>query len=367
MNRSLLIATVIFIAAVAWVMSGQVGQSGGASAPAGADAPAQAATPEPQPMQVRVMVSNAVERKESVVLQGRAEPSRTVALKAELRGRVIELPISKGARVKAGDVLLRFDPEDRPAGLAQARAAVDQRRLEFEAAQALNRRGHAADVQLATAKAQYDAALALLARAEVEIANLVIRAPFDGVVEKRDAELGDFLDLGKPAATMVSLDPLRVTGYAAERSLPGLRLGESASVRFLDGTSAPARISFIASTAEPETRTFRVEVDVVNADYRLAGGLTAQIALPLPARRAHFLPSSALSLADDGAVGLKTAEDGDVAAFRPVEILGMTADGVWVTGLPERARVIVVGHEFVSAGARVRTVEVPLLAPPTGG
>lgn len=367
MNRSLLIATVIFIAAVAWVLSGQVAQRGGESAAA----PPPAA-PEPPPMQVRVVVSKATERTDAVVLQGRAEPSRAVALKAELRGRVIDLPVAKGARVKAGDILLRFDPEDRPAGLAQARAAVDQRRLEFEAAQALNRRGHATDVQLATAKAQYDAALALLARAEVEIANLVIRAPFDGVVEKRDAELGDFLDLGKPAVTVVSLDPLRVTGYAAERSLPGLRLGGPAQARFLDGGALPARVSFVASTAEPETRTFRVEVDVANPDHRLAGGLTAQIALPLPARRAHFLPSSALSLADDGTVGLKTAEDGDVAAFRPVEILGMTAGGVWVTGLPDAARVIVVGHEFVSAGARVRTVEVPALTPPaltppTGG
>ena len=363
MNRSLLIATAIFIAAVVWVLSGQVAQRGGETAAA----PPTAAPPEQPPMQVRVVISKATERADAVVLQGRAEPSRAVALKAELRGRVIDLPVAKGARVKAGDILLRFDPEDRPAGLAQARAAVDQRRLEFEAAQSLNRRGHATDVQLATAKAQYDAALALLARAEVEIANLVIRAPFDGVVEKRDAELGDFLDLGKPAVTVVSLDPLRVTGYAAERSLPGLRLGGPAQARFLDGVNLPARVTFIASTAETETRTFRVEVDVANPDHRLAGGLTAQIALPLPVRRAHFLPSSALSLADDGTVGLKTAEDGDIAAFRPVEILGMTAGGVWVTGLPDAARVIVVGHEFVSAGARVRTVEVPALTPPTGG
>lgn len=363
MNRSLLIAAAIFVGAVAWVLSGQIGQNGGepAAAPVAA-----AAAPEPPPMQVRVVVSRAAEREEAVVLQGRTEPSRTVALKSELRGRVAELPVAKGARVKAGDILLRFDPEDRPAGLAQARAAVDQRRLEFEAAQALNRRGHATDVQLATARALYDAALAGLSRAEVEIANLAIRAPFDGVVEKRDVELGDFLDLGKPAITLVSLDPLRVVGYAAERSLPGLTLGGPAGARFLDGTSLPARVSFIASTAETETRTFRVEVETANASHRLAGGLTAQIALPLPSRRAHFLPASALSLADDGTVGVKIAEEGDRAGFRPVEILGMTASGVWVTGLPDTVRVIVVGHEFVAAGARVRPVEVSLSSPVGG-
>jgi membrane fusion protein, multidrug efflux system len=351
MNRSLVIAAAVTVGAVAWVMSGQVG-----GRPAAAPPPPATAVETP-PMQVRVVVSQAAVRPEAVTLQGRTEPSRIVALKAELRGRIADLPVARGERVAAGTALVRFDAEDRLAGQVQARALVDQRRLEHEGAQALNRRGHATDVQLATAKALLDAALAQQSRADNDVDNLVIKAPFDGVLEKRDAELGDFLDLGKPAVTLVSLDPLRFVGFAAEKNLAGLRLGAAGEARLLTGEVIPAKLTFIAATAESATRTFRVELEAANPGHRLAGGLTAQIILPLPSHAAHFLPASALALADDGAVGVKTVEEGDVARFQPVEVLSMTADGVWLAGLPAQVRVIVVGQEFVAPGARVRPVE----------
>lgn len=354
MNRSLLIAGGITVAAVLWVLSGQFGDRD--AAPANAAKPPAAA--ETLPMQVRVTASQAVDRAEAVVLQGRTEPSRSVVLKAEIHGRVVALPAARGARVRAGDVLVRFDAEDRGAQLSQARALVDQRKLEHEAAQALNRRGHATDVQLATARALLDAAQAQARRAEIDIGNLEIRAPFDGVLEARAVELGDFLDVGKPAATVVDLDPLWLTGFATETHLAALKIGAPAEARLLGGGKIAGHISFIAATAESGTRTFRIEVEADNPDHRLAGGLTAQIILPLAPRRAHFLPASALSLADDGAVGVKAVDDGNRARFIPVEVLGMAADGVWLGGLPDALRVIVVGQEFVAPGVPVRPVEV---------
>ena len=71
---------------------------------------------------------------------------------------------------------------------------------------------------------------------------------------------------------------------------------------------------------------------------------------------AHFVTPALLSLADDGAIGLKTVDERNRVRFRPVDIIKDTPDGVWLGGLPAEVRVITVGQDFVSAGQEVAPV-----------
>ncbi len=371
MSRSVVIAAVVLVAAVGWVLSGQIGQDANSAPPPDA---AAAATPEGRAadvQSVRVTPLPARPMTGEIVLQGRTEPSRTVEVRAEARGRVAETPAPKGALVAEGQVLARLAPEDRPARVEEAKALVAQRTLEHEAALSLNRRGHATDVQLAEARARLDAARAMLARAEIELENTVIRAPFDGVLDTRAVEVGAFVEAGGAVATVVDLDPIRMVGFATERAVPALRRGEPAAARIVGGLELEGAITYVSPTADPATRTFRVEAEAPNPAQRVAAGLTAQLRLPTEQRLAHLIPPSALSLADDGTIGIKTVEEGDRVAFRPVEILRSARDGVWIAGagepLPPELRLITVGHEYVAAGNRVTPVEAPPIALSAGG
>jgi multidrug efflux system membrane fusion protein len=101
------------------------------------------------------------------------------------------------------------------------------------------------------------------------------------------------------------------------------------------------------------TRTFRVDVEVPNPDLSIRDGQTAEIAIAAQGTRAHLLPQSALTLNDDGALGVRLVGADQTATFAQVNLLRDTAQGVWVSGLDDKVDVIVVGQEYVTDGVPV--------------
>jgi multidrug efflux system membrane fusion protein len=82
--------------------------------------------------------------------------------------------------------------------------------------------------------------------------------------------------------------------------------------------------------------------------------MSADIAIAAQATRGHLVPGSALTLNDDGAIGLRLVDENNHALFAPVTVLRDAPQGFWVTGLPPQADVIVVGQEYVTDGVEVR-------------
>lgn len=356
MNRSAITAVLITAGAVAWVLSGQLGN--GTTPPDGAPPTATEVRPEPPLQSVRVARLTARPMVDAVVLQGRTEAWRAVDVRAEVRGRVDAVLVDKGQPVTAGAVVVRLAVDDRKAVLDQARALLAQRRIEHDAAAALHRRGNASDVQLATARANLDAAEAAVRRAEIDLERTAIRVPFDGVLDRRPVHLGDYVDVGDVVASVVDLDPLRIVGFATEANVAQLRVGASGHALIVGAREVEGRVAYVAAQADAATRTFRVELEVPNPDHRLVSGLTAQLRLPLHERLAHFVSPSALSLADDGSIGVKVVDAADTVRFLPVTILGTAPDGIWLGGLPPDIRLIIIGHDYVAAGNRVKPVEM---------
>ena len=90
--------------------------------------------------------------------------------------------------------------------------------------------------------------------------------------------------------------------------------------------------------------------------YNVRAGLTAELQLSGPTLSAHDLSPALLTLADDGVVGVKTVNSNNRVEFYPVEIVGSSANGVLVTGLPDLVTVITVGQGFVNVGQQVEPV-----------
>ncbi|MDZ7748441.1 MAG: hypothetical protein U5K43_06015 [Halofilum sp. (in: g-proteobacteria)] len=112
----------------------------------------------------------------------------------------------------------------------------------------------------------------------------------------------------------------------------------------------------VAPRAEEASRTFRVEVEVPNPDG-VPANTSAEIEIPVGEVRAHRLSPALLTLDGDGRLGVKTVGDDGRVAFVAVEIVRSDPQGVWVTGLPDEARVITVGGGFVTPGDDVKAVE----------
>jgi len=157
------------------------------------------------------------------------------------------------------------------------------------------------------------------------------------------------LQPGAVCATLIALDPILLVGYAAERDVDKLAVGDPATARLANGRAVEGAIRFVSRAADEATRTFRVEVAAANPALDIRDGMTAEIMVALSAAPAHLVPQSALTLDDAGRLGVRLA-DGGAARFVPVTIMGEAAGGVWLDGLPPRATIIVVGQEFVSDG-----------------
>ena len=292
----------------------------------------------------------------AVVLRGRTQLSRTVEVRAETTGQVISEPLPRGESVAEGDVLCELSPGTRAASLAEAEARLADAQINFRAAERLSEGGFAAQTRVASAEAAVRAAEAAVAAARTELDRLVIRAPFDGVLEEETAERGSLLSAGSPCATVLRLDPMRIVGFAAESQVDRLREGAAAGARLSNGAQVIGRVTFLSRSADPSTRTFRVEVTVPNPDLTIRDGMSADLMIAAEATRGHLVPGSALTLGDGGRLGLRILDEDSRVDFAAVTVLRDSRDGFWVSGLPDRAEVIVVGHEFVREGVRVEAV-----------
>jgi multidrug efflux system membrane fusion protein len=356
------------------------------------------AAPEDSAALVKVVVQRSEARQidSAVVLRGQTNAARRVDVRAETSATVITEPLRKGAEVAAGDVLCQLDPGTRGASVAQAQAQLaeatafvpeaearvaqaqaqlDEARIIENASSKLSEGGFASTTRVANSEAAVATALAgveaaragvqsaqsgiqsaraAVAAAEREIELLTIRAPFGGLLESDTAELGELLQPGALCATIIQLDPIKLVGFVPETEVARVAVGAPASAKLATGQDdVSGRVTFLSRTADETTRTFLVEIEVPNTDKRISDGQTAEILIASDGANAHLLPQSALTLNDEGTLGVRTIDASNTVEFHAVSLMRDTPQGVWVTGLGAIADVIVLGQEYVIAGVKV--------------
>lgn len=345
MKRSYLLALAIVLAVTLWMLTGLFSSG---------DEPNDAqVAPAPTPTRVQVVHYLAKPMQREVMVQGQSLAKQEVWVKAETAGRVKEVVADKGAAVQRGDSVLRLEADERPRQLEEARALLAQRELEYKATRSLKGKGLQAERQLAEAMTLLRSAETQLKSAELNMSRLNVTAPFDGVIQARQAEVGDFLKVGDPAYTLVSLDPLVFRGDVSENEVDRLKLGLTANIELSNGARMSGKLTFVAPVADSDTRTYAMEVEAPNPEPRQRAGMSATIRVPLDTVPAHKVSPALLSLDDGGTLGLKIVDGDGIVHFRPVDILKSERDGVWLGGLPESMDLITVGQGFVRDGDKV--------------
>jgi multidrug efflux system membrane fusion protein len=354
LHRSHIIAIGIAGVISLWFLTGLFGSNGIADEMTAAERDAASAVT----MQVRAIVSKAQTRQSVVTIRGRTQAKRAVEVRSETQGVVSALPVEKGVRVKKGDVLCDINLDARSAQLAEAKALAQQRKLEYDASRQLAAKGYRAPTAAAASKAAHDAAQARLKQMQIEVSQTKITAPFDGVFDDRRVEVGDYLRVGDVCGLVVELNPLLITAQVAEDKVSALSIGMPGNARLVTGEMVQGTITFVAKTADPATRTFRVELEVPNPEFSMRAGVTAEIAVPTDKVLAHRIPSSIISLDDKGIIGVRTVDDESRVQFHRVQLVDDTPDGLWISGLPETVKLITVGQDYVKEGQKVDAVYV---------
>jgi multidrug efflux system membrane fusion protein len=362
MRTTYITACVIAALVVVWLATGQLRDpiEPPASSIAEANQRPAALREERHATRVRIETIHASEQTRVLNIRGRTQNKRSVVVQSQISGLVVNRPVERGDRVTEGDLLCHLSIEDRRARLKESQASAEQTKIEYEGALKLSKQGLQSDTAIAQSKAQLAASQARLKESELALARINIVAPFDGVVEKSHMEVGQYVTPGSPCITLVDLDPMLLIGQVAENELLSIKPGQIATAKLPEGVHVTGKVTFIAKTAEKGTRTYLVEVHVDNRDFKIPSGVTAQIAIPVESLNAQKISPALLVLSDTGQMGVRTVNPDNIVEFHEVDILKDEVDGIWVTGLPDVTRIVVVGQQLVVAGETVLPTHEPL-------
>jgi multidrug efflux system membrane fusion protein len=318
------------------------------------DGPGIAAEEVRMTVKVKDLVAREIPRK--IVMTGKTMPSRSVDLKAETPGRVVRVGDRRGTAVEAGMIIAEIEINDRMERLAQAQATVEQARLEYEASLRLQEK----DLQSASGVAQLLSSLRgaeqRLRAVELDIANTRFMIPFDGVLQDRFIEEGDYLKVGDPVARIIDLDPLVIEAEATEIQVPHLKIGETGTARLPGEREVSGRIRYVAGESDPQSRTFTVELEVDNPDLDILAGVTARLEVETERVMAYRISPALVSILDDGRFGVKILNGEDRVEFVEADIVESEPDALWLGSLPEKIRLITIGQDFVKLGEQVNFV-----------
>lgn len=375
-------AIVVLIAAAAWVATGKFSSVGSdrvlAAQPAAAEQPAaaaeapandtagetagDAAAAQPLLPTVAAMVPAFAEHSRAIRISGETQADKSVMLAARASGVIAQLDVAEGQRIEAGAEVLVLEGPELEAAVTNARAALAQASQQLDADEKLAQTGNMAELNLLAVRTAKAAAEAQLSQAQQAADRLILRAPFSGVIDSVPVEKGQWLQSGASVAELLSLDPIVVRAELNELDVGEIGVGSKAEVTLVDGRKFEGKVRYVSKLASKITRTFPVEVALANPAGQIPAGMTAQITLYAPPVRAVTVPRSVITLSENGDLGLRTVDAGNITHFTPVTLVDDTPDGLVLAGVPAGVKIIVSGQDLVKDGQKVDVVP-----PPEGG
>lgn len=300
----------------------------------------------------------------SVSVRGKTEAARQVVVRAEIAGKVVSEPQRRGTFVRRGQPLCQMTSAPLEGRLSEALARVKAATAALAEAELIAQNPdslatdprllkglHQANVDIARANLAVEQATVETRRAE--IAQLSMTAPFDGLLESDSAELGSLLQPGDACATVIQMAPIKAVGQISEVDVGRIDIGTLATITLLDGTSLAGRVTFLSRAANPESKTFRVEVDLPNTDLALREGQSIDLSIVADPQTGHRIPNTAIDI-DGDLVQVPIVNDAGEIEFVKVSLPEEGDAWSLVLGLPNGPRVILEQMPLDRIGQKVQ-------------
>ena len=404
MKKSLIVSFIIFLAVTGWFLSGQISNGNENSQSEfnnqNIEGNDNNIIENNNYVKVESKIIYAEEITQSITLQGQTIHNRTIDVKSETTGNIINKNYKRGNIVTSDDILVEISMEDRQELLnsyskdlerinkeilineqkrdnliLKTKEQIKLFEIEYQSAKQLidkglsskskltlasfnlaNAESNLRDIELnyqsqvANLESQIANIRSKIKNITIDIDNTKISSPFEGIINNSYVELGDYVRPGDVLFRLVDLNPIKIQGYLSETDINNVKIGTKAVVRNSNSVIKTGKITFISPTAETATRTFEITIEVNNDDLLFKSGITASIEIKGNSIKAHKIPPSVLTLQDDGAIGIKAVDENNNVIFYPIKKEIDTIDGMWVSGLPNRVNIIITGQEYITTG-----------------
>jgi RND family efflux transporter MFP subunit len=252
------------------------------------------ATESMPPVAVRIAAVMDKARTSNEEVVGTVQPKLRAVIEAKVSGKIEKVLVAPGQQVKAGDLLAQLDAREIQAKLDQALAVREQATRDLERARKLFEQKITAQAEFDTVQARERVAAGAVTETQTALSYTKIVAPFDGVVTRKLADVGDLAAPGKPIVEMQNPAALRFEADVPEALVQDIKIGDKLPVRVsavttdLEGT-----VVEMAPVADPSSRTFLVKLDLPPTEG-VRSGQFGRVLVPTGKTDAVFVPASAL-------------------------------------------------------------------------
>jgi len=325
---------------------------------------------------------------------GRVTAQRKAAVSTKATGRLEFLGVQEGSVVKSGDILARIENKDVTATQDQARAGVQAAKANLEQGLAemrdaqsnltrsedLAKKNFISGASLDTAKARFDKAKAAVASLNgaigvaqanlrataVAVEQTLIRAPFDGVVLTKNANVGDIITPFSSAAdskgavvNMADMSTLEVEADVSETSISKISVGQPVQIQLdaFPDLRIPGKVSRTVPTVDRSKATLLVKIEFIERDPRVLPDMSAKVSfLTRPLTEAEKAPVTAVQ---SSAVTKRDGKDvvfvieNDIAKQTAIVVAGKIGDLLQVSGVKPGEKVVISPSEKLKNGAAV--------------
>jgi multidrug efflux system membrane fusion protein len=268
-----------------------------------------------------------------VEVVGRTEVSDEVDLVAEVSGKVSKVNFSQGDFVKSTDLMLELENDYRKDNLDSAKEEMKSAKLKLDIAQNLAQQAYKAKTDLADRQAEYTRSLSNFTNAKRDYENSFVKAPISGFIEEKNVSLGDYVKEDTVLYKIISQDEMLLVGYLSQNQIGKVKLGQKAYGTFVNGKTVEGQVTFISQKADELTKTYKMEVTVKKQSdkFRVIQGLTVSISIPGEDINVYKIPHSAMVIADDGKVGIRSVNAQNVVEFKEAKLVKDTHNAQFVT------------------------------------
>ncbi len=215
-------------------------------------------------------------------------------LEAKVSGRIEKMPVVAGQAVKTGDLIAQLDVGEIRARLDQAKAMRDQAERELKRFETLLKDKAVTPQEFEGVQSRYRIAAAGVVEAETMLSYATVTAPFDGIITRKYADVGDLASPGRPLADLEDPTALRIEADVPEAIIGSVSSGAKLPVRVAGAASVlNGTVSEIAPVADPNSRTYRVKLDLAGATG-LRVGQFGRVAVPVGETNLPRVPQSAV-------------------------------------------------------------------------
>ena len=227
---------------------------------------------------VSVMQINTMPFEHFVEVQGTVVADKNIVMNAEVAGTVKQILVKEGARVRAGQAILKLDTEILSENIKEVREQLELAHFVFEKQDRLWKQNIGSELDYRKARNNVRTLESRLSGLQAQLDKSTVQAPFSGTVDEIFPRLGEMLAPGMPACRLVNLQTVKVEAELSERYVGSVRESSKALVHFpATGETQEVKIARVGSYINPNNRTFKVVGELENRDRRYLPNMVARV------------------------------------------------------------------------------------------